>query len=193
MGRIIVTEFVTLDGVVEAPGGVETDHPHRGWQPQYRSAAAGQYKIEELAAVEALLLGRKTYDLFSRHWPGVTSDPFAERMNSIPKYVASHSLQRAEWNNSHLIRDVASELPKLTQSLSGDMLVYGSATLVKGLIDHDLVDELRLMIYPVTIGGGQRLFAENLQMKKFNLRAARSLEGGILLVEYVPIERRSKS
>jgi dihydrofolate reductase len=187
MRKIIVTEFITLDGVIEAPGGNETPHPHGGWQATYRSPENGQYKIDELSSVEALLLGKTTYDAFAASWPGQTGKEFADPINRIPKYVVSRSLQKVEWNNSHILRDVAKDVVALKKSEGGDILVYGSATLVKALLHHDLIDELRLMVCPVSIGGGLRLFDDNRELKKFGLKHSRATDNGVLLLEYQPI------
>ena len=187
MRRIIVTEFITLDGVVEAPGGNETPHPHGGWQFQYPSAEAGKYKLDEVGSVEALLLGRHTYDLFADYWPRQSGSGFPDRMNRLPKYVVSRTLEQAEWNNSRILRDVPNEVAALKNTEGGDILVYGSATLVKSLMHHDLVDELRLMVYPVSIGGGLRLFDDDREIKKFELKQVRSIDNGILIVVYRPV------
>lgn len=187
MRKIIVTEFITLDGVVEAPGGNETPHPHAGWQFAYESPEAGQYKIDELSKVDALLLGKTTYEGFAAYWPGQTDNSFAGPINSLPKYVVSKSLKSTEWNNSHILRNLAKEVTTLKQSDGGDILVYGSATLVKSLLHHDLIDELRLMVYPLVIGGGLRLFDDNRELKKFMLKVSRATAEGILILEYQTI------
>jgi dihydrofolate reductase len=187
MRKLIVTEFITLDGVVEAPGGNETDHPHGGWQVAHSSPDVGKYKVDELASVEALMLGRKTYDQFAGYWPGQAGNWFGDRMNQLPKYVISASLQQADWNNSLILHDVAKDVAALKQTDGGDILVYGSATLVKSLLHHDLVDELRLILYPVSIGGGLRVFDEGREMKRFSLKSSRALEGGMVILEYLPV------
>ncbi|HWB24829.1 MAG TPA: dihydrofolate reductase family protein [Chitinophagaceae bacterium] len=186
MRKIIVTEFITLDGVIEAPGGNETPHPHGGWQTLYRHAEAGTYKVEELAAVDALLLGKKTYEMFAGYWPSQTDAGFGVPINRYPKYVVSHSLQTAAWNNSHILRDVEKDVATLKSGDGGDILVYGSATLVKSLLHHNLIDELRLMVYPVSIGGGLRLFDDNREVNKFSLKSSRVLDNGVLILEYQP-------
>ncbi len=187
MRKIIVSEFITLDGVIEAPGGNETDHPHGGWQTQYRSQEAGQYKIDELASVDALLLGRKTFEVFAAYWPTQSDDAFGKPINRLPKYVASESLKKVEWNNSHILRDVAKDVAALKKTDGGNILVYGSGTLVKALLHHDLVDELRLMVYPVSVGGGVRLFDDNRELKKFGLKQSRVFDNGVLILEYQPV------
>jgi len=187
MRKIIVTEFITLDGVIEAPGGNETPHPHGGWQFKYNSPETGKYKIDELASVDALLLGKTTYEVFAAFWPTQTDPGFGEPINRLPKYVVSRSLQKVEWNNSHILRDVAKDVAALKESDGGDILVYGSATLVKALLHHDLVDELRLMLFPVSVGGGLRIFDDNRELKKFALKHSRAFDNGVLMLEYQPI------
>jgi dihydrofolate reductase len=187
MRKIIVTEFITLDGVIEAPGGKETDHPHGGWQFKYGSPETGKYKADELAGVDALLLGRTTYENFAGFWPGQSGGDFADPINRMPKYVVSRSLQKVEWNNSHILRDVAGEVAALKATDGGDILVYGSATLVKALLHHDLIDELRLMVFPLSIGGGLRLFDDNRELKKFGLKHSQATDNGVLIIECYPI------
>ena len=187
MRKIIVTEFITLDGVVEAPGGNETPHPHGGWMSAYGTPETGKYKVDELAGVDALLLGKTTYENFAAYWPGQTGAGFADPINRMPKYVVSRSLQKVEWNNSHILRDVAGDVAALKKTDGGDILVYGSATLVKALLHHDLIDELRLMVCPVSIGGGLRLFDENRGLKKFRLKHSRTTDNGVVILEYQPI------
>jgi dihydrofolate reductase len=185
MRKIIVTEFITLDGVIEAPGGNETPHPHGGWQTKYQSPETGKYKIDELASVDALLLGKNTFEAFAAYWPGETN-AFANPINRMPKYVVSKSLQQTDWNNSQILRDVAKDVAALKQSEGGNILVYGSATLAKALLHHDLVDELRLMVIPVSVGGGLRLFDDNLELKKFRLKNSQAFPNGVLILEYQP-------
>jgi dihydrofolate reductase len=187
MRKIIVTEFITLDGVIEAPGGNETPHPHGGWQFKYSSPETGKYKVDELASVDTLLLGKTTFEGFAAYWPGQTGAAFADPINQMPKYVVSGSLQKANWNNSHILRDVAKDVAALKKSDGGDILVYGSATLIKALLHQDLVDELRLMVYPMLIGGGLRLLDDNRELKKFGLKHSRATDNGVLILEYQPI------
>ncbi len=187
MRKIIVTEFITLDGVVEAPGGNETPHPNGGWQSQYSSPEGGKYKVDELSSVDALLLGKTTYETFAGYWPGQTGAAFADPINRLPKYVVSRSLQKVEWNNSHIFRDVAVDVVALKNSKGGDILVYGSATLVKDLLHHGLIDELRLMVFPLSIGGGLRLFDDKRELNKFGLKHSRVFDNGVLILEYLPI------
>lgn len=186
MRKIIVTEFITLDGVIESPGGNETPHPHAGWQFKYDSPEAGKYKVDELSSVDGLLLGKTTFETFAAYWPTQTG-VFADPINRMPKYVVSRSLQKVDWNNSHILQDVAKDVAALKKSDGGDILVYGSATLVKALLHHDLIDELRLMVFPLSIGGGLRLFDDNRELKKFELKHSRTTDNGILILEYQPI------
>jgi len=156
MRRIVVSEFVTLDGVMEDPGGAE-DFDRGGWAFQFERGPDGdKFKLDEVIEADALLLGRRTYEGFAKAWPTMTDEVgFAKKMNSMPKYVVSSTLESADWNNSTVINgDVAEEVAKL----SGNSLVAGSGQLVQTLMDHDLVDEYRLMIYPVLLGSGKRLF-----------------------------------
>ena len=164
MRRIVVSEFVTLDGVMEDPGGAE-GFDRGGWAFQFERGPEGdKFKLDEVLEADALLLGRKTYEGFAKAWPTVTDEVgFAEKMNSMPKYVVSSTLESADWNNSTVINgDVAEEVAKLKQQPGGNILVAGSAQLVQTLMDHDVVDEYRLMIYPVLLGSGKRLFRDGL-------------------------------
>ena len=157
MSQLIVTEFVTLDGVMEAPGG-EAGHPHSGWVFDYMSEEQQRYKLQETLDAESLLLGRATYDGFSAAWPERDGE-FADKMNAMPKYVVSSSLTNPSWENTTVIsfEDVAG----LKAGDGGPILVAGSGTLVHALLAHGLVDELRLMIFPVLLGSGLRVFPES--------------------------------
>ncbi|HXD78822.1 MAG TPA: dihydrofolate reductase family protein [Puia sp.] len=186
MRKIIITEFITLDGVIEAPGGNETAHPHRGWQAKYQHPETGKYKVGELAGADALLLGRTTFEMFAGYWPAQTGAGFADPINRMPKYVVSRTLQKAEWNNSHILRDLARDVAALRKTDGGNILVYGSATLAKSLLHHALVDELHLLVYPVSVGGGLRLFDDNRECTKFDLKHSHAFDNGVLLLEYCP-------
>ena len=167
MRRIVVSEFVTLDGVMEDPGGAEA-FDRGGWAFQFERGPDGdKFKLDEVLEADALLLGRKTYEGFAKAWPTVTDEVgFAEKMNSMPKYVVSSTLEPADWNNSTVINgDVVEEVAKL----GGNILVAGSAQLVQTLMDHDLVDEYRLMIYPVLLGSGKRLFKDGVDQTALQL------------------------
>ncbi len=167
MGRLIVSEFLTLDGVMEDPGGAEVDQFERGgWA--FRSDfgdAGGKFKFEELMSAGAMLLGRRTYEGFAKAWPTVEDEVgFAEKMNSMPKYVVSSTLESPQWENSHVISDdLPAEVQRLKDTVEGDILVAGSAQLVAGLREVGLVEEYRIMVFPVVLGAGKRLFAEGEQ------------------------------
>jgi dihydrofolate reductase len=184
MAKLIVTEFITLDGVMEAPGG-EPTHPHTGWVFDYMGPEQQEYKYNEILEAGSHLLGRVTYESFAGAWPEREGE-FAEKMNSMPKYVVSSTLEEPlEWNNSTLIKgDLAEEVGKLKQQDGGPILVAGSATLVRWLIENDLVDELRLMVFPVMIGGGLRPFPESQQRKAFNPTGAQSFDKGVAVYTY---------
>ena len=156
MGRIVVSEFVSLDGVMEDPGGAE-GFSHGGWAFQFdRGPEGDKFKLDEVMEAEALLLGRVTYQGFAKAWPSRTDEVgFADKMNGMPKYVVSTTLDKAEWNNSTMITgDVVQEVSKLKEQLGGDILVAGSGRLVHTLMEHDLVDEYRLMVFPLVLEPG---------------------------------------
>ena len=191
MGKIVVTEFVSLDGVIEAPGGGE-DYKHAGWTFEIdRGEEGDKFKLDELVEAEAQLLGRVTYEGFAAAWPAMEDGAgFAEKMNSMPKYVVSSTLQEASWNNSTILRgDFADEVAKLHREIDGVILVAGSAQLVQGLLEHDLVDELRLMVFPVVLGEGKRLFGDVSEKKPLNLVDSKTIGAGIALLTYEPASR----
>ena len=159
MGRIIVTEFVSIDGVMEAPGG-EEGYKYTNWTFEFPDEGQYEYKLEELRETEALLLGRTTYEGFAAAWPGRTDESgFADKFNSMPKYVISSTLKDPEWTNTTVLEGEFTEsVPRLRQEVEGNIAVHGSNQLVHGLLDHDLVDELRLMIFPVILGIGKNVF-----------------------------------
>jgi dihydrofolate reductase len=170
MGRIVVTEFLSLDGVVQDPGG-DGDFKHAGWSFEFERGAEGdQFKTDETMSAEAMLLGRVTYEGFARAWPSRTGE-FADKFNTMPKYVVSSTLQEPlEWNNARLLQgDVVEEVETLRDGSGGDVIVHGSAQLVQTLIEHDLVDELRLMVFPVVLGDGKRLFGSTGDKKRWRL------------------------
>ncbi|MDX6456107.1 MAG: hypothetical protein QOD48_2214 [Gaiellaceae bacterium] len=187
MGRIVITEFVSLDGVMEAPGGGE-DYEHAGWTFEIdRGPEGDKFKLDETFASEALLLGRVTYEGFAAAWPSVENE-FADKFNSMPKYVVSSTLQTAEWNNSTVLSgDVVEEVSKLKQEHDGDIVVHGSARLVQALIEHDLVDELRLMVFPVVLGSGRRLFGDTSDKKRLRLTDSKTVGDGVAILIYEPV------
>jgi dihydrofolate reductase len=186
VGRIVVTEFVSLDGVMEDPGGSE-NFAQGGWSFKISRGDEGdKFKLDETFASEALLLGRVTYEGFAEAWPSRDGE-FADKFNSMPKYVVSSTLAEPEWNNSTVLKgDVVEEVRKLKQEQDGDIVVHGSARLVQTLIEHDLVDELRLMVYPVVLGSGKRLFGETSDKKPLRLVDSKVVGDGVTIVIYEP-------
>jgi len=215
MPKLIVTEFLTLDGVMQAPGGAEEDtrgnFDRGGWGFQFFNEEVLRYKSDELFATGALLIGRVTYEIFAGAWPTLTdqetarmvkeaggdaealqantdeSNPFADRMNSIPKYVASTTLQSVGWNNSTLIKgSVAEEVSRLKQQPGEDIVVHGSADLVQSLMQHDLIDEYHLMVLPIVLGSGKRLFSNAADAKTLRLVEAKPFKTGAVVLTYQP-------
>ena len=189
MRNVFVTEFVTLDGVMEDPGGSE-GFEYGGWSFQFWGEESAKYKLDKLFASDAILLGRVTYQGFAKAWPTMKDENgFADRMNSLPKYVVSTTLEEAEWNNSTLIgENVAEEVAKLKAEDGQDIMVAGSRQLVQTLIEADLVDEVRLMVSPVVLGTGKRLF-ENLAGKKvLELVDAKPFKTGSVVLTYRPAQ-----
>jgi dihydrofolate reductase len=186
MGRIIVTEFVSLDGVMEAPGGGE-DYKHAGWTFKINRGEEGnQFKLKETFDSEALLLGRVTYEGFAKAWPSVKND-FADKFNRMPKYVISSTLKKADWNNSTILSgDVIEEITKLKKKLKGNIVVHGSAQLVQALVANDLIDELRLMVFPVILGSGKKLFDEMDEKKSMKLISSQTVGDGVGILIYEP-------
>ena len=186
MGRIVVSEFVSVDGVMEAPGG-EPGYRHTGWVARFPDLGQFQYKLEETLAAEALLLGRVTYRSFAGAWPKQEGD-FADKMNAMPKHVVSTTLRNPTWNNSTVIgSDVAGAVANLKKQQGGPILVAGSRMLVHALMEHDLVDEYRLMIFPVTVGSGRRLFPETPRKTTLRLADTRAFGNGVVVHTYHPV------
>jgi dihydrofolate reductase len=168
MRSLIVSEFVTLDGVMEAPGG-EPSHPHTGWVMDYEGPEQIAYKFDEVVAADVLLIGRVTYESFAGAWPDYTGE-FADRMNSMRKVVVSSTLTDPDWNNTEVLAgDVVTGVTRLKEEAGGPILVNGSCRLVHALLDNDLVDELRLTVFPVTIGAGLRVFPDTIKKTSWNL------------------------
>jgi dihydrofolate reductase len=177
MRTLIVSEYVTLDGVMEAPGG-EPGHPHTGWVFDYEDDEQIAHKHQEVIAAGTLLIGRVTYESFAGAWPDYEGD-FADRMNAMPKVVVSSTLTDPEWNNTTLLRgDVVQGVTKLKAEDGGPILVQGSATLVHALLEHELVDELRLLVFPVTVGSGVRLFPESTKKVAWTPTGSRTFPSG---------------
>jgi dihydrofolate reductase len=183
MSKLIVTEFMSLDGVMEAPGG-EPTHPNTGWVGDYFHDDIAGYKLAEALEAESHLLGRTTYESFAGSWPQ-REGPFADKINAMPKYVVSTTIGDPGWNNVTVLRDLDA-VADLRERSAGPILVAGSATLVRGLLEHDLVDELRLMVFPVVIGGGLRPFADDRRRQAFALADTRTFAGGVAVHTYTP-------
>jgi dihydrofolate reductase len=186
--KVVVSEFVSLDGVMEDPGGAE-GYEHGGWSFKFNRGPEGdKFKVDELGAADALLLGRVTYQGFAKAWPTIKDpDGFADRMNGIRKYVVSNTIKdpEATWNNTTVLRgDMAAEVAKLKARSGGDLLVFGSARLAQGLAERGLVDDYRLMVYPVILGAGKRLFADDAKMAAFKLVESRPAGDGIVMLTY---------
>jgi dihydrofolate reductase len=184
MGKIVATEYVSLDGVVEAPGGGE-DFEHAGWSFEVdRGEEFEKFKLDETLNAEALLLGRVTYDGFAAVWPSMEGE-LADKFNAMPKYVVASTLEDPEWNNSTVLEgDVVEEVSRLRQATGGDIVVHGSPQLVQTLLEHDLIDELRLMVFPVVLGKGKRLFGETSDKKRLRLTDSRTVGDGIAILVY---------
>lgn len=167
MRKLVVGTFLTLDGVMQAPGGPDEDRDggfeHGGWSVKYWDDMMGKLITEQTLEADALLLGRRTYEIFAAHWPRVTgpNDPVASKLNSMRKYVVSRTLQKVEWHNSTLLRgDAATAVAQLKEQAGGEIQVHGSSNLLQTLLKHDLIDEFRLWIFPVMVGPGKRLFGD---------------------------------
>jgi dihydrofolate reductase len=184
MGKIVVTEFVSLDGVVEDPGGSE-NFKYGGWTFEYdRGDEGNKFKLDETMASDALLLGRVTYEGFADAWPSREGE-FAEKFNTMPKYVVSSTLENPEWTNSTVISDdLPAEVEKLKQQHTGDVVVHGSVRLVQSLLEQDLVDELRLMVFPVVLGTGKTLFGETSDKKPLKLADSKTVGDGVVILTY---------
>ena len=178
MRNVVVTEYVTLDGVMEEPG----------WTAPYWNDEIAKFKFDELFSSDALLLGRVTYQGFAEAWPSMTDEQgFADRMNSLPKYVASTTLEAAEWNASLIKGNVAEEVSKLKQQPGQNLLVYGSGELVHALMQHNLIDEYRLLVYPVVLGSGKRLFKDG-STTTLKLVETKTFSSGVVALTYQPAQ-----
>ncbi|HEY3095980.1 MAG TPA: dihydrofolate reductase family protein [Acidimicrobiia bacterium] len=189
--KLIVGAFLSLDGVMQGPGGPDEDRESGfdlgGWVVPYAEEDMGQFMVESIASTDALLLGRKTYEIFAAYWPKVTdgNDPIATKLNSMPKYVASRTLDKVEWNNSTLLKgDAAEAVAELKRQPGGDLQTQGSTDLAQTLIRHDLVDEYRLLVYPVVLGKGKRLFREGNPPAALRLMDTKTSSTGIAIHTY---------
>ena len=187
MGRIVVTEFVSLDGVMEDPGGSE-DFEHGGWSFETpRGEEGDKFKLDEALETDALLLGRRTFQGFAEAWPQ-RSGEFADKFNGMPKYVFSSTLTDPEWSNSTVLEgELEEEVERVKEAHDGDIVVHGSASLAESLLEADLVDELRLMVFPVVLGSGRRLFGDS-RKKKLSLVDSRIVGDGVAILVYRPAE-----
>lgn len=180
MGKITVAMYVTLDGVMEEPS----------WTSAYFNDEVGQFQNELLFSSNALLLGRITYESFSEAWPQMEdTDGFADRMNSLPKFVATTTLMEPEWNATFLKETVAEEIRQLKKD-GHTMLVYGSATLFETLLEHDLIDELHLMVFPLVLGEGKKLFSDDISRHEFLLKNNSITETGVVIASYTAVRRK---
>jgi dihydrofolate reductase len=186
MARIVITEFISLDGVVEDPGGSE-NFKYGGWSFEFDRGAEGDaFKVEETQASTGMLLGRRTYEGFAEAWPSREGE-FADLFNSMPKYVVSSTLTDPDWGNSTVLDgDLVAEVKRLREGPDGDIVVHGSAQLAQTLIEHDLVDELRLMVFPVVLGTGKRLFGDPGERKTLRLVDSKVVGDGVLILTYQP-------
>jgi dihydrofolate reductase len=184
MGKIVISENVSLDGVVQDPAGDE-GFRHGGWVGRITDRPElGKLALDEALGAEAFLLGRRTYEWFAAKWPSRTGD-LADRLNSLPKYVVSSTLEDPDWNNSTVLKgDVINEVRKLKREIAGDIVVPGSFELLRTLMEHDLVDEIRLKLFPVVLGDGERLFGETSNNKPMRLIEAQTLDDGIAYLSY---------
>lgn len=192
MGKVVVSEFVSLDGVIEDPGGAEK-FEHGGWTIPYWSDDIGAFKFDELMTSDALLLGRVTYEGFAAAWPGQADEAgFADRMNNLPKYVVSTTLDKADWNNSTIISgNVAEEVASLKEQPGQDILINGSGKLIQSLMPDNLIDEYRLLVYPIVLGSGKRLFQGGIDTT-LKLVESRVFDSGVILLRYQPAAKDSK-
>jgi dihydrofolate reductase len=190
--KLVVVEFLSLDGVMQAPGSPDEDtqggFEHGGWSRPYFDDVLGAAAAEGMAATDAYLFGRKTYEIMARHWPTAPSDdPFAAHLNSTPKYVASRTLQSLAWQNSTLIEGgVAAAVAELKQQAGKNIAVLGSGELVQTLIENDLVDEYSLMVHPIVLGSGKRLFQDSDQTRSLRLVDCKATSTGVLILTYQP-------
>jgi dihydrofolate reductase len=190
MGKLVVGTFVTLDGVMQAPGGPDEDREggfeHGGWLAPHFDETGGQVMDELMSRADALLLGRKTYEIFAGYWPNVGDEnSMAKKLNSVPKYVASRTLQSVDWNNSNLLgSDAAEEVARLKEEIDGEIHVTGSGNLIQTLLKNDLVDEFQLLVFPVVLGTGKRLFADGTIPRGLRLTDSKASPSGVVIQRY---------
>jgi len=190
MSKLTMTTFMTLDGVMQAPGGPPEDPSggfrYGGWLVPHFDPEMAEFMVEVFERADAFLLGRTTYRIFADHWPRVTdaSDPIASKLNALPKHVASRTLDRLEWHNSSRVSEVASEVAELKSRYPRELQVHGSAGLAQTLIEHDLVDEYHLLVFPVVLGSGKRLFGSGAVPAAMKLLQTRSTSKGTIIASY---------
>jgi dihydrofolate reductase len=190
MSELVVTTFVTLDGVYQAPGGPDEDRSggfeQGGWLAPHFDEAGGAFMGDVFRRAGSFLLGRKRYEIFAGYWPQVTDEdnPVASALNRLPKYVASRSLQEAEWQHSTVIRDVPAEVAALKEQPGGELQVHGSGNLIQTLLQHDLVDVFNLLVFPVVLGSGKRLFPEGVTPTGLRLTHSQTTEKGVAILSY---------
>jgi class 3 adenylate cyclase len=186
MGRLVISEFMTLDGIMEAPGMEEHSAGRNGWALRHTDAATEQANQEQTASADALLFGRRTYEIWASFWPDrPPDDALAVRLAGLPKYVVSSTLRDPSWANTTVIRgDVPSEVARLTAATDGNLVCYGSGELVATLLEHDLVDEFRLMLFPVILGSGKRLFKSDIALHHLRLVRSQAFPAGAILLTY---------
>lgn len=195
MRRLIASEFVTLDGVMEAPGHEPHPDGKNAWALRQAGEDQQRFKIDEALQAGAMLLGRVTYEIFAAFWPTAPNDEgFADRMNDMPKYVVSTTLESPSWRNSTVIRgDPVEAITDLKQEPGGDILLYGSGALLNSLIGHDVIDEYRIMVFPVLLGSGKRLFKETSDTTHLGLVETRTFDSGVSMLTYRPADRAPSS
>jgi len=188
--KLVVSTFLSVDGVMQGPGGPDEDREggfeHGGWSVAYWDDVMGQIIVESTNRADGLLLGRKTYEILAAHWPHIgDDDPVASKLNSVPKYVASTTLETVEWNNTKLLRgDIADEVAKLKEQPGTELQVTGSGQLIQTLMEHDLVDEYRLWNFPVLVGSGKRLFADGTIPSGLKLADTKTSTTGVVINTY---------
>ena len=190
MRKLIASEFMTLDGVMEGPGHDEHRDGKNQWSLRQSGPDQQKYKVDELYEAGALLLGRTTYEIFAVFWPTAPNDEgFADRMNEIPKYVVSTSLKKADWQHTTIINErVVERIAELKQQPGGDIFLYGSSDLLNSLVPHDLIDEYRIMVFPVLLGSGKRLFRDTTDTTHLRLEDTRVFESGVTALTYRPAD-----
>ncbi|HET7030208.1 MAG TPA: dihydrofolate reductase family protein [Candidatus Limnocylindrales bacterium] len=186
--KLVVTSFVTLDGIVEGPGFDEHRSGRNAWALRVQTDEDEAFNTGQVASADAFLLGRRTWQSWAAFWPTATGDrELADRINGIPKYVVSNTLTRADWTNSTIISgDVPNQVRRLKELPGGDLLVYGSPSLVDVLLEHELIDEYRLLVYPVILGDGKHLFGDRIETRNLRLTGSRVFRSGVVLLTYVP-------